>query len=41
MLQFLAPLMSPDVEGDGHQSVEDDDVGPEGEEGGEGRVGSV
>lgn len=41
LLQFPTPLMLPDIERDGHQSVEDDDVGPEREEGGEGCVVSV
>lgn len=30
--------MLPDVKRDGHQRVEDDDVGTEGEEGGEGHA---
>lgn len=33
--------LSPDIEGDGYDGVEDDNVGPEGEEGGEGSVDTV
>ena len=36
----VPPVPPPDVERDGHHGVEDDDVGPEGEEAGEAGVNS-
>ena len=37
----VPPVPPPDVERDGHHGVEDDDVGPEGEEAREGSVDTI